>query len=98
MPGRYQPGGDNDEPAQRVALHSGANMGLLEVGNLGRPWLPGRFLPRCQLSTWTRPRRTWVRWRTWLWRRGNHHLLVEQRKAKLLRGRYQPRGQAHEPT
>jgi hypothetical protein len=92
VPGRYQPRGANDEPAQRLAVRSGANMGLLTPGNLGGPRVPGRFLPGYQLSTWT-----WTR-RTWLWRRGYDHLLIEQRQARLLRGKHQPRGTTHQPT
>src|SRR5882757_465434 len=45
MPGRYQPRCHDDKPAQRIALCPGANMGILAVGNLGGPWMPGGFLP-----------------------------------------------------
>jgi hypothetical protein len=92
VPGRYQPRGANDEPAQRLTVRSGANMGLLTVGNLGGPRVPGRFLPGYQLSTWT-----WT-WRTWLRRWGYDHLLIEQRQARLLPGKHQPRGTTHQPT
>lgn len=79
LPYQHRGRSAHDQPTQRLALHSGSDVGIRYAWDLGRSWLPRRL---CCSAGWIQARSSYAS------QRSDDYLLLEQWRSQLLRGGY----------